>query len=298
MTSDTYLDDINAYMAKRWPQAQRLTEYVRNLWTDYCQIEVEDRNHVVSQLINNDDEQFWQRLWELRLGSHLLRLGYKPYSPKTGPDFRFEVGGLTVWIEAISPTPRGIPSAWFQFPSDGKRTTYDTPNTEMLLRWTSAFRSKRSKFESYAAQNIIASGEACVIAVNGGQLSGFWRTPHGISQMPWCVEVAFPVGPLQAEFFRGRDDTKWGHVERHKVPNKNGAEIELYPFITPECSGISALVSCVVGCSPDLSLPLYIAHNPLAKVPLPLGILGDTTEEWQAVPLAGSPENFSLSRVP
>jgi len=297
MAADPYLDNINAYMAKRWPQAQRLTAYVRNLWTDYCQIEVDDRDHVVSQLINDDDEQFWQRLWELQLGSHLLRLGHKPCSPKTGPDFRFEVDGLTVWIEAISPGPRGIPAAWLQFPSGGRGTTYDTPNSEMLLRWTSAFRNKRGKFESYTAQKITAPDEACVIAVNGGQLSGFWQIPHGVSQMPWCVEVVFPVGPLQAEFFRGFDDTRWSHVERHGVPNKNGAEVELYPFITPECSGISALVSCVVGCSPDLSLPLYVAHNPLADVPLPLGVLGDAAEEWQAVPLEGLPGEFSLSRV-
>lgn len=298
MRADTYLDDINAYMAMRWPQAQRLTEYVRNLWADYCQIEVEDRSHVVRQLINDDDEQFWQRLWELQLGSYLLRLGYKPFSPKIGPDFRFELEGLTVWIEATSPTPRGIPPAWLQFPSGGTGTTYETPNTEMLLRWTSAFENKRSKFESYAAQHIISPGEACVIAINGGQLSGFWQTPHGISQMPWCVEVVFPVGPLQVKFFRGRDETEWGHVERHEIFNKNGADIKLYPFITPECSGISAVVSCVVGCSPDLSLPLYVAHNPLAKVPLPFGALGDTTEEWRAVPLEGSPGNFCLSRVP
>lgn len=115
--------------------------------------------------------------------------------------------------------------------------------------------------------------------------------------MPWGVEVVFPVGPLQAEFFRGREATRWSHAERHTVSNTNGAEVELYPFITRECSGISALVSCVVGCSPDLSLQLYVAHNPLADVPLPLGVFGDTAEEWQAVPLEGSPLEFSLSRV-
>jgi len=31
MAADPYLDNINAYMAKRWPQAQRLTAYVRDL---------------------------------------------------------------------------------------------------------------------------------------------------------------------------------------------------------------------------------------------------------------------------
>ena len=255
MAEDPHLGSINVYMAKRWPQAQRLTNYVQDLWADYRQIDVEDRDHVVSQLVNDDDEQFWQRLWELKLGSHLLRLGHKTHSPKKGPDFRFEVDGLTVWVEAISPGARDIPTAWFDRPKDSKGITYNTPNSEMLLRWTSAFRNKRAKFEGYAVEGITAPGEACIIAINGGQLTDFWPAPYGISQTPWCVEVVFPVGPLQAEFFSGRADTRWSHVERHEVPNKNGSSVELYPFITPECSGISALVSCVVGCSPDMSLP-------------------------------------------
>jgi hypothetical protein len=87
------------------------------------------------------------------------------------------------------------------------------------------------------------------------------------------------------------------NVERHEVPNKNGMPVELNPFVTPECSGISALVSCVVRCSLDMSLPLYVAHNPLADAPLPLGVFGKTAEEWQAVPLDGVQGEFSLSRV-
>ena len=294
---DDQLAVIDAYMARRWPKAKHLTSYVRSLWADYSMIDVDDRNHVVSQMVNDDDEQFWQRLWELQLGSHLVRLGHKPRSPKKGPDFRFDSDGLTVWVEAISPGPRDIPAAWLEFPRGGAGTAYETPNAEMLLRWTGAFRNKRAKFDSYAADNTVAKGEACVIAINGGQLSNFWPTPYGISQTPWCVEIVFPVGPLQATFFAGREATSWGHAERHEVPNKNGQPVALYPFITPECSNISAVITCVVACSPDLSLPLYIAHNPLADVALPLGVFGDTAEEWQAVAADGGTGGFDLSRV-
>jgi hypothetical protein len=297
VAEDPHLDYIDAYMAKRWPKAERLTAYVRDLWADYSQIDIDDRDHVISQLVNDDDEQFWQRLWELQLGSHLFRLGHKTHSPKKGPDFRFEADGITIWVEAISPGPRDIPAAWLGFARGGEGTIYNAANGEMLLRWTSAFRSKRARFKDYEAEGIIAPGEACVIAVNGGQLSNFWPTPYGISQKPWCVEVVFPVGPLQAEFLPGSDDARWNHSVRHEVFNRNAKPVMLYPFITPECSAISALVSCDVGCSPDMSLPLYVAHNPLANVPLPLGVLGEIAEEWQAVQLDGLPGEFSLSRV-
>ena len=266
VADDIHLDTIEFYMGRRWPQAQRLTTYVRDLWADYRQLDVDDRDHVVRQLVNDDDEQFWQRLWELQLGSHFRRIGHKTPSPKKGPDFRFDVDGLTVWVEAISPGPRDIPAAWFQFPQTGVGTTYDTPNAEMLLRWTGAFRNKREKYKTYAADGTTAPGEACVIAISGAQLSNFWPASHGISQMPWCVEVVFPIGPLQVEFLAGRDDTKWGHAERYEVRNKSGQPVSLYPFISPECSGISALITSDTACSPDLTLPLYIAHNPLANV--------------------------------
>ncbi|WP_294569659.1 hypothetical protein [uncultured Arthrobacter sp.] len=297
LTEDPQTAAINNYLARRWRNANGLQAYVRALWMDYLKQDVEDRGHVVSQLVNDDDEQFWQRIWELQLGSHLLRLGHSTRSPKNGPDFRFEVDGLAVWVEAISPSPKGIPTGWFKFPESGKGTTYNTPNNEMLLRWTSAFWSKKQKFETYAAGGITSPGDACVVAVNGGQLSGFWPTPFGVSQKPWAIEVVFPVGALQAEFFAGEDTVRWGNAERHEVANKNGQPVPLYPFITPECSGISALITCVEVCSPDLSLPLYIAHNPMAAVRIPLGTFGESAEEWQAVQVDGKPGEFSLTRV-
>jgi hypothetical protein len=142
----------------------------------------------------------WQRVWEMQIGSHLLHLGYEVSSPVHGPDFRFKAGDLTVWVEAVSPAPRGIPLEWFAFPAEGVGTTYETPNDQMLLRWTHAFKTKRAKFEKYAPVGITAPSEACVIAINGSQLSGFWQDSNGVSLLPWPVEVVFPVGPVEAVF--------------------------------------------------------------------------------------------------
>jgi hypothetical protein len=295
--NDPHTATINAYMARRWPKDKRLTAYVLELWADYSKLDVEDRDHVVSQLTNTNDEQFRQRLWELQLGSHLRRLGFETRSPKKGPDFGFDADGLTVWVECIAPAPRGIPDEWFSPPSAGVGTSYATPNDQMLLRWTSAFWDKSRRFKSYATDGTTSPNDACVIAINGGQLSGFWPTPVGISQKPWAVEVVFGVGPLQVEFFPGRDEPRWGHAERHEVRNVNGKTVSLYPFLIPDYTGISALITCVEGCSPDLSLPLYIAHNPLAAVPIPVGLFGGAAEEWQAEPVAGGLGEFSLSRV-
>jgi hypothetical protein len=115
--------------------------------------------------------------------------------------------------------------------------------------------------------------------------------------MPWAVEVVFPIGPIQAVFTAGRDDVKMKQGERHEVLNLNGSSVPLYPFITTECSGISALITCTTSFSPDMSLPLFIAHNPLAAVPIPLGLFGKTANEWQAVPVDDAPGELIISRV-
>lgn len=50
VADDIHLDTIEFYMGRRWRQAQRLTTYVRDLWADYRQLDVDDRDHVVRQL--------------------------------------------------------------------------------------------------------------------------------------------------------------------------------------------------------------------------------------------------------
>lgn len=295
MSSHDLISAISAYLGPR--VAKRRAAYVQALWGDYLKLDVADFDHFVSQLTNGDDEQFSQRVWELQFGSHLFRLGYDVKSAKRGPDFRFEVGGLNVWVEATSPAPRGIPKEWFSFPSEGAGTSYDTPNKEMLLRWTAAFRQKMKKFDDYARSGITAAGDACVIAVNGSQLSGFFQDNFGELQLPWAVEVVFPVGTIRAVFTVGQDDVTMERELRYEITKPNGSPVSLHPFITPECSGISALISCTTSYSPDMRLPLCIAHNPLAAVPIPLGLFGEAAEEWQAVPVGGVVGEFSLSRV-
>ncbi len=294
---------IRSHMAQRWPDNKLLTTHVMDVWADYQKLDVIDLDHTVEQLTNTFEAQFWQRLWEIQLGSHLFRLGYKTKSPAEGPDFRFDVDGLRVWVEAGSPEPKCIPDAWFAFPKTDVSTEYPSPDSEMLLRWTSMFRDKRCKFSDYAKKGIIGPRDACVIAINGGQLSGFWETPCGLSQMPWAVEIVFPVGSRFVQFSRETDEVWLGQAERHEViktkcetVESNPVTIELNPFVTLECSGISALVTCVDKCPPAGGLQLYVAHNPLATVPIPLGLFGDAAQEWEAVAIADGSGDYSLHR--
>jgi hypothetical protein len=108
----------------------------------------------------------------------------------------------------------------------------------------------------------------------------------------------FPVGPIQAIFTAASHGVRMELGQRHAVAYRNGQPVPLCPFIKSECVGISALVTCVTSCSPDLSPALSIAHNPLATVAIPLGLLGDAAEEWQAMPVDGVTGGLSRVRLP
>lgn len=288
---------VLSFLARYCAGRTRLAGYARALWADYQQLDIGDLGHFVAEFTSGDDEKFWQRMWEMQLGSRLLRLGHSTKSPAHGPDYRVEHGGRAVWIEAISPSPKGLPEDWRSFPAPGTIKAFKTPNTEILLKWTGALKEKRSKFQGYARAGITGPQDACVIAINGAQLTTFWSADYGISQMPWAVETVFPIGPLQAVFTAGEPGVTTNVSERFEIRTRNNSPVSLVSFLLPDCADISALIGCSRGVEPDMSLPAFIVHNPLARAPLPLGLLGPEAEEWRAVPVEGVPGEFNLGRV-
>src|SRR5262249_43760251 len=126
---------------------------------------------------------------------HLDAQGHRLTSVKKGPDFRLEHNGLTVWVEAISPEPRGIPNDWLEPLKPDEFRVGDVPHTEVLLRWTAAIKEKWEKLNGYIAANIVRANDAYVIAINGCQL-GRLPLQHGISGLPYAVEAVYGAGPI------------------------------------------------------------------------------------------------------
>lgn len=297
MDGDSRNNAVLSFIAKYCAGRTRVEGYARALWADYQTLDIADLAHFVAEFTSGNDEKFWQRMWEMQLASRLLRLGHVTKSPAYGPDFRIEHGGRVVWIEAISPSPQGLPEEWRSFPALGIVKSFDTPNTEILLKWTAALKEKRAKFAGYERAGITGEQDACVIAINGAQLTTFWQADCGVSQLPWAVETVFPIGPLQAVFTAGKPDVTTRVSERFENLTRNNSPVSLVSFLRPECAGISALIGCSQGIEPDMSLPACIVHNPLARAPLPIGLLGPETEEWRAEPIDGEPGEFRLGRV-
>jgi hypothetical protein len=105
--------------------------------------------HLVKEIETGEEGKLWARVWEAMLYHHLLSLGFKPHtagmkkSGECGPDFCIVYQEQTIWIEAITPSPEGIPSNYLEPPKTGKVEFTPVLDEQPLLRWTSVLRNKR-----------------------------------------------------------------------------------------------------------------------------------------------------------
>jgi hypothetical protein len=126
---------------------------VVELWRHYLALGLPNGNFV-KELTSGKGERFSQRLWEMLLARHLHAQGHALTSPAHGPDFRFEHDGRVIWVEAISPEPRGLPDAWMDPPMETKTWVGTVPHNEIALRWTAAFKAKADKLATYLQQGM------------------------------------------------------------------------------------------------------------------------------------------------
>ncbi|MCF3630648.1 hypothetical protein RJ527_13435 [Thalassospiraceae bacterium LMO-SO8] len=262
------------------------------LWRRFQSMGLADA-HFVSDVVRGDEGKFWERIWEMLLAQHLIRQRHTLCSTNQGPDFKLEYNGQTIWIEAISPRPTGLPEDWLKLPEPGVPRVRSFPHEGILLRWTSAIKEKRDKLEGrrvstsrsekvafgYRQNGHVGEMDSFVIAVNGSRLS-LSRDDHGISQLPFAVEAVFPIGPIEISV--NVETMEWGEAKtsfRPTLVKKSGAEVSTRAFLDPEFRGVSAVVGCNVSYDID-PLPIIVVHNPLAKNPVPKGIFGAAEEYY------------------
>jgi hypothetical protein len=200
-----------------------------------------------------------------------------------------------IWVEAISPEPRGLPAGWMEplLPNSSREGT--VPHDEIALRWTAAFKEKSRKLESYR-EGIVGDDDAYVIAIHGGQLG---RIPLecGASRLPLAIETVFPVGPLAIPF--DRETQKLGQAEissRFAIRKANGALVPTTPFVDEAFAGVSALIGFSRDRSVTPELPLHVVHNPCARVRVPFGVLGRAIEEWYGDPVGTEGREMDLRK--
>jgi hypothetical protein len=292
-TFDRFDTRVRSFLDKEFANDHASRHELLGLWETYLRLRLPNTDFV-AEFTNGKKPSLAQRTWELLLASHLHERGHAITCPKIGPDFRFELNGTVVWVEAVCPEPKDIPAHILDPLFEGAAPF---PHKEMLLRWTTAIYAKWDKLNSYLKKGIVAPNDAYVIAVNGRQLSSFPET-RGISRMPFGVEAVFPVGPLAVKV--DRETGRLGEAfisNRFHITNANNADIPTTFFVNPAHSGVSALIGCAQDRRHGSSLKLHVVHNPLAAVQLPIGSIGGSDDEWLATPVPGQADEFELQQA-
>jgi hypothetical protein len=286
-------EKAKAFLSAQFAHAPMLQAEMLDLWSTFRDLGLPN-DDFFAEFTNGKGPSLAQRTWEMLLARHLYQQGHKLTCPNGGPDFKFELHGRTVWIEAVAPEPKGLPAEWLDPSFTGAG---NFPHAEILLRWTTALDAKWKKLAEYRTKGVVGPSDAYVVAINGCQLGRFPET-RGITQMPFGVETVFPVGPLAYRINRDTGKLGEGFIsERFHIMNANKAAIPTTPFVDPRYSGVSALIGCAATRCYGKPLDLHVVHNPRAEVPLPLGSLGGHDDEWLATPVDGATDEFELQRA-
>lgn len=299
MTAQSAKERIAAVLRTRFPCNEVAPPHYAELLEAYSDSGLAPP-HLLRELETGDEGKLWSCIWEAMLYRHLRSLGYQLSGSagaraQHGPDFCFERDGLTIWVEAVVPSPEGIPSDWLEAPVAGQVKAVNKPHREMLLRCTSAIADKQKKFSNYKAKGIVGQTDAAVIAVNICRLSYWDIEGTGVSQLPLMMEAVFPIGALAVPISRdGKIDGPAQRLPRFSVDKAEGRTIPTGYFFDPEFANVSAVLQAHQKDVFQKKLVLAAAHNPLASNRLPTGLF-DVHQEFVAEPIGD--DEFQIRQV-
>lgn len=291
------MDLVENFLTERYPDNFQLRNCLICLYRRYATWGLGDRNFD-KEFTDGRDEHFYPLLWEMLLASYFKGIGLNVSSTNEGPDFRIDRDGQTIWIEAICPSPMGLPVEWLEASPPGEVRVRDVPHEQMLLRWTAALKEKKEKLTGriernrktgkddlkpgYIAKGIVGQDDPYVVAVSACRLALSELDLHfGISQMPFAVETAFPVGPIEVVINRETmESVDVRQAYRPMIKKVTGAEVPTDSFLNPDYAGVSAILGTPAGLNAACGYesPIALVHNPLATSKLPAGILGADKE--------------------
>src|ERR1051325_8261226 len=276
------IERMRPCLNKRFPNNDFAPKYYGDLLAEYLGCGLSPP-HVVREIETDDEGKFWSCVWEALLFRHLNSAGYKlknvvKRSGQKGPDFCVEIESQRIWIEAVVPSPEGIPASWLEPPTHEPRVR-SKPDAERVLRCTSVIADKQRKFAHYLETGIVEPHDVTVVAVNICRLSDWDVDGCGISQLPLTMEAVFPIGPLGVPI--SLDGSLAGparNLPRPSVPKNSGIKIQTANFLDPKFANISAILQAHERWTRRHNLGLSVIHNPLAKNPLPRGQFGCCSE--------------------
>jgi len=221
---------------------------------------------------------FIQRYWEMATTLALLHSGCLLRSDETGPDIIVIDGDdkPLLYVECVAPTG-GNGADKIEEPD---KDVFWVPHGDIILRYLSAVREKQKRYRCWKENGLIDPSLPFVIALNSRDI------PMAVSEAnpPRLVQAFYGIGTacvqLDARTLRIMEDGYTSKLTTHK---RSGSEVSLGSFLTKELEDVSAVL---YACLPRNWIPddpreeMTIAHNYMARNPLPRGWIGGASEIW------------------
>jgi type I restriction enzyme S subunit len=237
---------------------QHLKEWLEELWRQYEPYADKDFPEKIKK-------EFHQRAWEMYLACTLLNRGFSLQERKNrGPDICLLIGDRIIWIEAVTPS---VGKGKDKVPEIRYGIAQEVPEAQILLRLTSALRSKAEKYKEYLHKNFIKEDEPYIIAINRGAI------PHPDPQIPLILKCLFSIG-FEKIHIRGEKPTEHYWSKREELIKRSGSSVSMGFFENPEHRGVSAVIYCkdsILNSPQDRSEMgnnFVLVLNPLAKNPI------------------------------
>jgi hypothetical protein len=223
--------------------------------------------------------RFIQRYWEMTTTVALLNSGCLLTSQNDGPDIVVVDGDQTplLYVECVAPTG-GIPEK--DGISDPVKDVFWVPHGSIILRYLSAVREKQEQYRRWRKDRKIDPSLPFVIALNSRDV------PMAVSEAnpPRLVQAFYGIGTAYVQIdSRTLRVARDGYTSKSTTHKRSGSEVGLRGFLTKEFEDVSAVL---FACLPVNWIPddpreeMTIAHNFMARNPLPRGWIDRASEIW------------------
>lgn len=198
-----------------------------------------------------------QRLWEAVLYDYLkFSFGADNLSSNEfGPDFKVNVNGTVIWVEAVCPVMDGVQCKEFDDCEFAAGNIAPETLDSQVLYWTNGLREKGIKKYNKVYKNIIKD-DPFVIAISDMTASNLFSF-NGPDSTPYFLKAVSPMGHKYVT--NNGIETE----VRHTIKNHNGSDIDVGLFLRQEYQPVSAVLAFDKAYS-----YMHIVHNPMAVVPI------------------------------
>lgn len=235
--------------------------------------------HFVAEFQKDLDARFWEMYLTVLIGEK-----YKISSACKGPDIEIvDERNTLAWVEAVTAT-RGDPESRDSVPEMqfGMGISQPEPEDKILLRLTSALKSKLDAHKRYLKSSILTENQPYVVAINSSSIS--WM---GDSENRRILKALFSLGEEYITFDQSTNtlsNLKFNY--RNAISKENGSQVRVDNFFNKDYELVSGVIYSSKDCCnlpKEYGSELVYIHNPFAKNPLEIGFFDVGSEFYGEV---------------